>query len=131
MHILRRVKSIYIPLWSYSNQNQLSLSKIHSEIYIPLWSYSNELKNRGYDAELIFTFHYGPIQIVWNAGSSSSLNAFTFHYGPIQIVLNYWGFTLSYIYIPLWSYSNGIENLNIMPFKLFTFHYGPIQMNLL
>ena len=53
---------------------------------------------------------------------------FTFHYGPIQIWNILKKMNRRIIYIPLWSYSNGIEYLNIMPFKLFTFHYGPIQI---
>ena len=58
-------------------------------------------------APLVFTFHYGPIQIRKLRKVSPSIVRFTFHYGPIQI--------LSVI---LSSLSN----------NSFTFHYGPIQI---
>ena len=54
-----------------------------------------------------FTFHYGPIQIEFCNTYKYLELRFTFHYGPIQIKLfepqiSY----ISKIYIPLWSYSN-------------------------
>ena len=77
---------------------------------------------------IIFTFHYGPIQIGGLWDESTSMYVFTFHYGPIQILYHRtkkrcYGYLHStmvlfkwesknkcdcrrYIYIPLWSYSN-------------------------
>ena len=95
MHILRRIKSIYIPLWSYSNYERLKRNRktgcnLHStmvlfkltmlemprqeeSIYIPLWSYSNKTKHRKLSMEYKFTFHYGPIQILFFPSLSSFL----------------------------------------------------------
>ena len=78
---------------------------------------------------LLFTFHYGPIQISsWTSLFIFSI-LFTFHYGPIQI---WWRkklhLTCVLIYIPLWSYSNGINKKLDDELNLFTFHYGPIQI---
>ena len=39
--------------------------------------------------------------------------------------------TNSAIYIPLWSYSNGIAVFGKLRGTIFTFHYGPIQMKYL
>ncbi len=57
------------------------------------------------------------------------LNLFTFHYGPIQIIGTYKIFIReNNIYIPLWSYSNYKIIFNIILKNLFTFHYGPIKI---
>ena len=58
------------------------------------------------------------------------LKKFTFHYGPIQILYVRYRFTYCIrIYIPLWSYSN-IKIIQLVNLIIkFTFHYGPIQMN--
>ena len=76
---------------------------------------------------------------------------FTFHYGPIQIMKNLTPQQLKDIYIPLWSYSNLLSDYSsnsrhlhlhstMVLFKFssappgdissppFTFHYGPIQI---
>ena len=58
-------------------------------IYIPLWSYSNLLTCRHYRFCILFTFHYGPIQIDSIKERYDSIEIFTFHYGPIQIVLHF------------------------------------------
>ena len=87
--------SIYIPLWSYSNYERLKRNRktgcnLHStmvlfkltmlemprqeeSIYIPLWSYSNKTKHRKLSMEYKFTFHYGPIQILFFPSLSSFL----------------------------------------------------------
>ena len=36
---------------------------------------------------LLFTFHYGPIQIEVDTEILAVMEEFTFHYGPIQISL--------------------------------------------
>ena len=99
-------------------------------IYIPLWSYSNDIKMCKIDDKKLFTFHYGPIQILRLSIEPWSSAKFTFHYGPIQMMTSkqkefietvftfHYGpiqiakmaIALSYheIYIPLWSYSNMI-----------------------
>ena len=77
----------------------------------------------------VFTFHYGPIQIVVVTCSIIGYLKFTFHYGPIQIVvvtcsiIGYLKFTFHYgpIQISVNDYINDIKNK-------FTFHYGPIQI---
>ena len=81
-------------------------------------------------SELLFTFHYGPIQMVTGYGrhleqanlhstmvlfkfgmtandAFDLIASFTFHYGPIQID--------NLAFFPVIKYS-------------FTFHYGPIQI---
>ena len=55
-------------------------------IYIPLWSYSNELDDDVTKQLILFTFHYGPIQITIITDFKTNINEFTFHYGPIQII---------------------------------------------
>ncbi len=119
-------------------------------IYIPLWSYSNELLGKDTVEKLIFTFHYGPIQIEIGEYLALGLYKFTFHYGPIQIERTESSNPNINIYIPLWSYSNHqrIHRHNpcytylhstmvLFKFDLhisstlissFTFHYGPIQI---
>ena len=60
---------------------------------------------------------------------SNIVGQFTFHYGPIQIRSGREKRTQeSYIYIPLWSYSNEGVWQSLMQFIKFTFHYGPIQI---
>ena len=54
-------------------------------IYIPLWSYSNYDISSERIVKFVFTFHYGPIQMLLGETSIQSLREFTFHYGPIQI----------------------------------------------
>ena len=62
------------------------------------------------------------------SSTHSPILLFTFHYGPIQIS-NICFISYSYrIYIPLWSYSNDIRNYLTHYAQTFTFHYGPIQM---
>ena len=58
-----------------------------SSIYIPLWSYSNEIFRLQDELLDIFTFHYGPIQISKLKNNDTSITLFTFHYGPIQMEL--------------------------------------------
>ena len=53
-----------------------------------------------------FTFHYGPIQIEFCNTYKYLELRFTFHYGPIQIRRKKLHLTCVLIYIPLWSYSN-------------------------
>ena len=101
-----RISKIYIPLWSYSNtliilcmnlilnlhstmvlfkySNYLFYNRIF-KIYIPLWSYSNGKRSATLDVSYLFTFHYGPIQIVKSQFDTKFSFIFTFHYGPIQI----------------------------------------------
>ena len=99
----------------------------------------------------LFTFHYGPIQILDIEDITSIGNylhstmvlfklislvtlspfspAFTFHYGPIQII-----FVIYYLYqIKKFTFHYGpIQMAGILLFIVnpfaFTFHYGPIQM---
>ena len=54
-------------------------------IYIPLWSYSNEKNMLETIKTDLFTFHYGPIQIDNGLTALKVLMRFTFHYGPIQM----------------------------------------------
>ena len=53
---------------------------------------------------------------------------FTFHYGPIQMNHSLQQLRSNAIYIPLWSYSN----IRLLKYHIlknqFTFHYGPIQI---
>ena len=99
-----------------------------SVIYIPLWSYSNRYRRRYWRSRKWFTFHYGPIQILYNL--------LTLHLYHIYIPL--WSYSNiveaddngrnERIYIPLWSYSNEAEVRAFADWIRFTFHYGPIQM---
>ena len=98
-------------------------------IYIPLWSYSNVPSTTSFIDVMLFTFHYGPIQMLSYMNLNNISLEFTFHYGPIQIIIRfimqltqtnlhstmvlfkfYWTYNLVYIKLP------------------FTFHYGPIQI---
>ena len=76
-------------------------------IYIPLWSYSNEQWTR---IRLRLCVHLHSTMVLFKSFSSFILTrtlTFTFHYGPIQINFTCYTFSLfSGIYIPLWSYSN-------------------------
>ena len=64
LYKLARSNVIYIPLWSYSNFEDM-VKKVQSLlIYIPLWSYSNVASLLGVAIGILFTFHYGPIQIM-------------------------------------------------------------------
>ena len=76
-------------------------------IYIPLWSYSNFTFIVVTFCSIIFTFHYGPIQIYLIIIFAIMLNLFTFHYGPIQMIQ--------------------IHLIRKEKYA-FTFHYGPIQI---
>ena len=40
------------------------IREVDEKIYIPLWSYSNSDTINIIEALIIFTFHYGPIQIL-------------------------------------------------------------------
>ena len=75
-----------------------------------------------------FTFHYGPIQIECSTFEDLLYNVFTFHYGPIQMTLYDISHIITSIYIPLWSYSNVLSAPSIVAINSFTFHYGPIQI---
>ena len=99
---------IYIPLWSYSNNELSAFQKylnpyLHSTMVLFKWipTFLLSLKNSK------FTFHYGPIQM---KKIKKSLD-----YTPM-------------IYIPLWSYSNKCDEFIKIVKEKFTFHYGPIQM---
>ena len=78
------------------------------KIYIPLWSYSNETEKAVYAMLNLFTFHYGPIQI----GEIDKCHCFACGiYIPLWSYSNPKRFICDRlskdIYIPLWSYSNG------------------------
>ena len=101
----------------------------NKKIYIPLWSYSNGIENLNIMPFKLFTFHYGPIQIIsdyYNLICNNSI------YIPLWSYSNRKNFNYKllkkYIYIPLWSYSNGKNNTIPSDNTSFTFHYGPIQM---
>ena len=76
---------IYIPLWSYSNVDEMSTQINSRSIYIPLWSYSNGI------AEALLIAEYGIYIPLWsysndiNAHFDKMIDLFTFHYGPIQM----------------------------------------------
>ena len=79
---------------------------------------------------LLFTFHYGSIQMRPGAlHSSGSRDSFTFHYGSIQMEIasrpapgsNHFTFHYGSIQIGLIIVPHNAE-------YLFTFHYGSIQM---
>ena len=85
-------------------------------IYIPLWSYSNEPFVYFLGASILFTFHYGPIQITFyyeiyklhsNLHSTMVLFKYLLLMFPSLVLI---------IYIPLWSYSN--KNTLLQQFKL-------------
>ena len=99
------------------------------QIYIPLWSYSNVYSFSIPKSSFIFTFHYGPIQIISLGTNKQALAKFTFHYGPIQIKI----FSFNYDIFSEFTFHYGpIQILYKVSFDiiyaLFTFHYGPIQM---
>ena len=76
-------------------------------IYIPLWSYSNVVSLSAENIAKLFTFHYGPIQMMTSKQKEFIETVFTFHYGPIQIKrADKLLCKHNIIYIPLWSYSN-------------------------
>ena len=77
---------------------------------------------------VLFTFHYGPIQISFDIDLSieiadlhSTMVLFKF---KSQKYLN----NIEAIYIPLWSYSNDVLGYLRHYALTFTFHYGPIQI---
>ena len=78
---------IYIPLWSYSNNEEVFSLLNWKYIYIPLWSYSNLRVSIVPSSSTLFTFHYGPIHINIVYWKHYHMMTFTFHYGPIQIIL--------------------------------------------
>ncbi len=75
-------------------------------IYIPLWSYSNEQWTR---IRLRLCVHLHSTMVLFKSFSSFILTrtlTFTFHYGPIQMQQSQSCICNFRIYIPLWSYSN-------------------------
>ncbi|MDD6294287.1 MAG: hypothetical protein PUA71_10810, partial [Eubacteriales bacterium] len=52
-----------------------------------LWFYSNEPFNYFLGATLLFTFHYGSIQMAPLSAAAAAVGTFTFHYGSIQIII--------------------------------------------
>ena len=76
-------------------------------IYIPLWSYSNQANISDVHIVVVFTFHYGPIQIL-NLNSHSSVH---FYLHSTMVLFK----------------SVAVQLLSCVPLR-FTFHYGPIQM---
>ena len=146
-------RSIYIPLWSYSNliqilHHQSDVQNLHStmvlfkshwllnyqllsQIYIPLWSYSNLIYRHTYDAILLqFTFHYGPIQMIcllmllMNITNLHSTMVLFKSMKTEKGRLKY-EFTFHYGPIQILSVKKAIPSL-----MSFTFHYGPIQIKI-
>ena len=75
-----------------------------------------------------FTFHYGPIQIEWQAKFLLRQNVFTFHYGPIQIMKGLKLYVLiQNLHSTMVLFKLLNTTLHIYTWK-FTFHYGPIQI---
>ena len=85
MNISYQANYIYIPLWSYSN----AFSKLHYALFKYNLHSTMVLFKFHYISTfpllIIFTFHYGPIQIKFINSSCYFIFTFTFHYGPIQI----------------------------------------------
>ena len=79
------VKSIYIPLWFYSNNRFIHIIAGKRFIYIPLWFYSNTIRN---SFRRFFRNIYIPLWFYSNTALCSKF------------------FGRFYIYIPLWFYSN-------------------------
>ena len=79
---------IYIPLWSYSNQLKSCTYQVHKRIYIPLWSYSNLTKTTGGQPDT----NLHSTMVLFKSSSiikDMTNKEFTFHYGPIQIIFNH------------------------------------------
>ena len=100
--------TIYIPLWSYSNEEICDTEAAAIQIYIPLWSYSNCNAWKSSDIYRRFTFHYGPIQM----RKIHQVTGYGRHYLHSTMVLFKFKFLLRY-----------------SGYTKFTFHYGPIQIS--
>ena len=128
MNISYQANYIYIPLWSYSN----AFSKLHYALF----------KYNLHSTMVLFKFHY--------ISTFPLLIIFTFHYGPIQIV-SYFHlknilldlhstmvlFKLNSSIVRAISYSHLHSTMVLFKLlalslihevALFTFHYGPIQI---
>ena len=131
IEITCRNKSIYIPIWWYSNAVGKTTVFDAFCIYIPIWWYSNliwQMKNLPeifhlHSNLVIFKLHFSVsiisnrvwiyIPIWWYSNVSlysfahSSPPLFTFQSGDIQIYCKYtYSFNCPCIYIPIWWYSN-------------------------
>ena len=77
---------------------------------------------------ILFTFHYGSIQISVNDYINDIKNKFTFHYGSIQMALllyeaiRYVNLHSTMVLFKLRCIINKLRKY------IFTFHYGSIQM---
>ena len=61
-------------------------SRVHINLHSTMVLFKYEVEAAAH-IEDIFTFHYGPIQIVLKEALEKMFDEFTFHYGPIQIII--------------------------------------------
>ena len=99
---------------------------VYRKIYIPLWFYSNTFDEMlVFAKQILFTFHFGFILTLQTLQVEDCAMLFTFHFGFILTNFHTLGSaTLTFIYIPLWFYSNQFSTFSLSSSLLFTFHFG-------